>query len=285
LHRRVHGIYRIIGDRRAKAIQINKAINIVRSSGTAFQNARLDFIFGESDDTSTIERFLTKLELSEGGFPYQHKPQNPYCLSPTSMIMKIMAETKLTKASVCKRTIAFVKDIQHTDGYWDENPALLSFDPPSWDRPGDKMTQLWLTGALADHLIRLGEGSSTSVKKARGFLLRHRREDGRVEGPLINTWLTIAVIAPDSGIDDPIIQKSLTHIGQNRDWEPTELAWALECLFYAAFPRENSIVSKLLDTIVKLQSDDGYWISSDDPLDLVRTTLECLIILHHYKRI
>lgn len=266
-------------------MQISEAIKIVRNSGTVVQQARLAYVFGESMDTSPIEEYLTKLQLPEGGFPYQNKPQNPYCLSPTSMMMKIMAETDLTRTQVCKRTIAFVKRIQHTDGYWDENPLLLKFDPPFWDRPGEIITQLWLTGALADHLIRLREGSSNAVKEARGFLLSHQSDDGRLRGPLINTWLTIAVVAPATGIDDPMIQKAMTLIGQNRDWEPTGLAWALECLFYSGFSEEHQVVSKLLEKIIQLQNDEGYWVSSDDPSDKVRTTLECLIILHHYHRI
>ncbi len=128
----------------------SKAIGIVKRKGSKEQQARLALILEESQDTSEIVKFLQDLQLPEGGFPYQRKLGNPYCLSPTSMMMKIMAETKLRTKPVCQRTIGFVKSIQHSQGYWDENPVLASYNPPFWDQPGQLVTQLWLTGAIAD---------------------------------------------------------------------------------------------------------------------------------------
>ncbi|MFX1301077.1 MAG: hypothetical protein ACFFDE_09045 [Promethearchaeota archaeon] len=263
----------------------NQAIKIVKQNGSKDQQARLAFILEESQDTSEIEKYLQDLQLPEGGFPYQKKLSNPYCLSPTSMMMKIMAETKLTPKPVCQQTIDFVKSIQHSQGYWDENPVLTSYNPPFWDQPGQLLTQLWLTGAIADTLTRLGEGSSLEVEKASAFLLKYRREDGRFEGPLIVTWLAIAVLAPARGFDDPIVQSALAFLNQYTDWDATDLSWALECLYWAGAPKDDPVVQHLITTLISFQKPEGYWLSSDDPNDFVSTTLQCLIVLKQFDRI
>ncbi|MFW9984425.1 MAG: hypothetical protein ACFFCB_06835 [Candidatus Odinarchaeota archaeon] len=260
----------------------NKAIGIVKRKGSKEQQARLALILEESQDTSEIVKFLQDLQLPEGGFPYQRKLGNPYCLSPTSMMMKIMAETKLRTKPVCQRTIGFVKSIQHSQGYWDENPVLASYNPPFWDQPGQLVTQLWLTGAIADTLTRLGEGSSPEVQKASAFLLKYRRKDGRFEGPLLVTWLAIAVLAPTRGFNDPIVQSALAILNQHTDWDATDLSWALECLYWAGVKKDNSVVQHLITTLISLQRPEGHWLSSDNPDDVVSMTLQCLIVLKQF---
>jgi hypothetical protein len=193
-----------------------------------------------------------------------------------------MAETKLNQTPVCQRTIHFVKSVQHSDGFWDENPALISYNPPFWDQPGQLSTQLWITGALADTLTRLGEGSSSEVEKAKKFLLRYRQADGRFNGPLITTWLAIAVFAPQKGVNDPIVNTALSILDQHTDWDAADLSWALECLYWAGIPKENPTVTRLLSLLVKHQTPDGHWESTDESTKPVQLTLQCLIVLKQY---
>ncbi len=263
-------------------MSFNQAIRIVKTKGTKEQQTRLAFILGESRSTSEIEIFLKNLQLPDGGFPYKLKPGNPYCLSPTSMMMKIMAETKLGQTSMCERTISFVKQIQHSDGFWDENPALISYNPPFWDQPGQLLTQLWLTGALADTLTRLGEGASHELEKARKFLLQYRQDDGRFKGPLITTWLAIAVFAPKKGVNDSIVKSALAILKQHTNWDTADLSWALECLYWAGIPKDNPTTTQLLSTLISLQKPKGHWESTDESTNPVQTTLQCLIVLKQF---
>jgi hypothetical protein len=201
------------------------------------------------------------------------------------MMMKIMAETKLGQTPICERTVNFVKRIQHPDGFWDENPALISYNPPFWDQPGQLITQLWLTGALADTLTRLEEGASQEVERARKFLLQYRQDDGRFKGPLITTWLAIAVFAPAKGVNDPIVETALAILKQHTNWEAPDLSWALECLYWAGIPKDNPTITQLLSMLISQQKPDGYWEATDESTNPVQTILQCLIVLKQFDRL
>lgn len=266
-------------------VDAQKALAIVQTHGTEVQQCRLTYVLDECSDTSVVEKHLEELQLTDGSFPYEKKPGSPYCLSVTTSMMKIMAELKLIYTPLCERTVTFVNSIQHDAGYWDENPALESLDPPFWDKPGEINTQLWLTGALADTLTRLRQGSSFHVAKAADFLLKHRKASGAFKGFRHTTWLAIAVLAPRRGYDDQVIRGALSALGSFGDWEANDLNWALNCLYWGGIPVTHEVVSTLLAKLMDLQRPDGHWKSSEDPNDLVSQTLESLINLTHYARL
>lgn len=263
-------------------VEVEKAINLVKTQGNPIQRARLTYILGEADHREKVEKFLQELQLSNGGFPYQRKRKNPYCLSVTSGMMKWMAELRLVKTPVCQRTIIFVKGLQHSEGFWDENPALTPFNPPFWDRSGELNTQLWITGAIAEHLIRLEKRIGPEVVRAGDFLLGHRKQDGSFQGFQHTTWLAIGVLTPRLGLDDVIIQTALKALEKYRDWEPTNLNWALNSLYWALVPPNHKVATKLLDMLKKQQRGDGSWTAEVDPKDKVSETLESLITLVQY---
>ncbi|MFX1562839.1 MAG: prenyltransferase/squalene oxidase repeat-containing protein [Promethearchaeota archaeon] len=264
-------------------VDVQKAIEIIQSHGTDVQKSRLAYILGKSSNTSIVEQYLEKFQLPSGGFPYNQKLGNPYCLSVTTSMMKIMAELKLMDTPLCERTVTFVNSVQNDSGYWDENPELEPLNPPFWDKPGDLNTQLWITGALADTLTRLRQGSSFHVAKAADFLLKHRMPSGAFKGFRHTTWLAIAVLAPLRGQNDHTIQSALGVLGSFGDWETNDLNWALDCLFWGGILAANEVVSALLARLQALQRPDGYWKSSDNADDLASQTLESLINLAHFS--
>jgi len=264
---------------------VRKALKLVNELGSEVQRCRLAYMLGESTDRSPVERHLEQLQLPSGGFPYQDHPGNPYCLSSTGRALKIMVEMGLADTPLCQRTADFVESLQHPDGHWEENPQLVQLKPPFWDRPGDKNTNLWLTGNLADQLTRLGRGDTLTVDSAASFLLRHRRPDGSFQGFRHTTWLAIAVLAPRLGLKDPVVTSALGALGSFRDWDAPSLTWALECLHWAGVPHSHSVSTSLLRQLEELQRPDGYWKSPDNPQDKVTSTLEALIVLKYYGRL
>jgi len=262
-----------------------KAVKIVRELGNEVQLCRLAYALGESSDTTPVESYLEGLELAGGGFPYQDQPGNPYCLASTGRALKLMVEMGLAESSLCQRTADFVEQLQHPEGYWEENPQLAQLKPPFWDRPGDKNTNLWLTGDLADQLTRLGRGDSLTVDSAASFLLRHRRPDGTFQGFRHTTWLAIAVLAPRLGLEDPIVTGALGALASFRDWDAPSLTWALDCLHWAGVPSSHSVPASLLRQLEELQRPEGHWKSPDNPQDKVTPTLEAIILLKRYNRL
>jgi hypothetical protein len=248
------------------------------------EQIRLAYTLGERHEKSVVERFIEDLQLPGGGFPFLRKQGNPFSLNVTCTILGTMAELGLHETPACQKVVDFLSRVQCPEGQFDENPELNAFNPPFWDTPGDLHTQLWLTGALADNLTRLGYGGSTTVARAAGFLLSHRQVDGSFQGFRHTTWLAVAVLAPRLGVKDKIIQEAMKIIGGFHDLEPTDLTWVLDCLFHGGISGDHSVVADLLNQLESLQRPDGSWLSSDHPKDLVCQTLGTLIVLRSYQR-
>jgi hypothetical protein len=266
-------------------VDFEKAKKLVDEHGKEVEKCRLDYVLGLTDDTTPVVKYLESIQLPQGGFPYKGEPDNPYCLSKTSALMKVMAELDLGETPLVQRTIAFLTTIQFSDGRWNQNPELLKYDLPYWNRPEDEHTQIWHTGALADHMIRLGYRDHPGIKRAADFLLRYRNTDGTFQGFRHSTWLAIAVLGALRGPDDPLVQKSIDALVQFKDWDAVDLAWALDCLYWGGISGNSSLVIKLLDKLESFQEPDGSWKSVAEPDDPAVQTLETLIVLKQYSRI
>ena len=225
-------IYPIHNREDIQLVLLDEALKLVEKYGSDVQRCRVAYVRKASTDNTPVLHFLEQLQLPEGGFPYQADPGNPYHLSYTSNILKILAETGLKRRHVSKRTVDFVMSVQSEEGFWNENPELASRDLPFWDQPGDLNTQLWLTGALGEGLIRLGHGSSFHIVKAGDFLLRHRKANGAFKGFRHTTWLAVAVLAPRRGITDSVVRDAVNALGAFGDWDPANLNWVLDSFYF-----------------------------------------------------
>jgi hypothetical protein len=266
-------------------VDFEKAKNLVDEHGKEIEKHRLNYVLGITDDATPVIEYLEDLQLPQGGFPYRGEPGNPYCLSKTSALMKVMAELDLGKAPVVQRTIAFLTTIQLSDGRFNQNPELLKYDLPYWNRPDDENTQIWHTGALTDHMLRLGYKHHPGIKRAADFLLRYRKPDGVFQGFRHSTWLAIAVLGSLRGSDDPLVRKSLDALNKFGDWDAGDLTWALDCLFWGGISANHGLVERMLDELETFQESNGSWKSVTDPDDPAVQTLETLIVLKQFNRI
>ena len=266
-------------------VDFEKAKKLVDEHGKEVEKRRLDYVLGLTDDTTLVVKYLEDLQLPQGGFPYKGEPGNPYCLSKTSALMKVMAELELGRTPLVQRTITFLATNQYSDGRWNQNPELLKFDLPFWNRPDDEHTQLWHTGALADHMIRLGYRDHPGIKRAADFILRYRKTDGVFQGFRHSTWLAVAVLGALRGPEDPLVQKTVDALTHFKDWDTGDLTWALDCLYWGGIAADDSLVTKLLDELESIQEPDGCWKSVAEPDDPAVQTLETLIVLKQFNRI
>jgi hypothetical protein len=266
-------------------VDFEKAKKLVDEYGEDVEKCRLNYVLGLTDDTAPVMQYLEDLQLPQGGFPYRGEPRNPYCLSKTSALMKVMAELNLDETPLVQRTIAFLTTIQYSDGRWNQNPELLKYDLPYWNRPDDEKTQIWHTGALTDHMIRLGYRHHPGVSRAVDFLLRYRNPDGVFQGFRHSTWLAIAVLGALRGPDDPLVNKSLDALNRFRNWDASDLTWALDCLYWGGIPANHDMVDRMLYELESFQESDGRWKSVAEPDDPAVQTLETLIVLKQFNRV
>jgi len=87
------------------------------------------------------------------------------------------------------------------------------------------------------------------------------------------------------GPDDPLVNKTLDALTRFKDWDTSDLTWALDCLYWGGIPSDQSIVVGMLDELESFQEKDGRWKSIGEPDDPAVQTLETLIVLKQFNRV
>jgi len=260
------------------------AVDFIRRNGMELEQAVLDYLLGDEEAKKMILAELENLQNEDGGFPYLGLRTEASCMSNTSMAFQLMLSVGLEGTEVFERMLSYILGNQMEDGGWDENEEILSYNPPPWDLPGDLKNRMWLTADLACALASAGMKDSYEVRKAADFLLSHRDEEGRFEGYLHSTWIAIGLFGQLEGPDSEIVQKGLKVVDENisEEWDASSFIWCLECFRSAGLPRENEVVERCIEGLVKLQQPGGEWVSRDGDHYTVTTTLGALKVLKSY---
>jgi len=267
-------------------LDVQKAISFVEEKGTELERYRLNYLLGKERDDEVPLRYMRRLQNADGGFPYEDEKGKVSCISNTTVNLSLMVELGLTKSDVCKKTVDYLLRVQGGDGGWDENEEITRYNPPFWNIPGDVKTKMWHTADVCNYLIQLNLRKSEAVKKATEFLLRNRDAEGKFAGFMHSTWISIAVFGQLIGNDSEVVKKALKVIEQNIsriEDGAADFIWCLECFYVAGISKGTPIVRRCIDTVVKLQRENGAWASGDGEKYSVSTTINALRVLRMYK--
>jgi hypothetical protein len=254
-----------------------KAVTYCRNRGSPLEQYRIRFLADGRRDDAEAAGLLEALESPGGGFPYNLKPGNPACLSETAAQLSTMLDLGLRETPVTSRTYDFLLAHQWDDGGWDENPELLSLDPPPWDRPHELNTRTWLSGEIIRQLAHASVGESEKLKHGCGFLMSHF--DGiRIKGYQIGNAIGLAAISLISPEEARHLGLLLSTV---RDWtaaenDPAFLNWYLECYMDCGLTRQDPSVAECMGKLEGLQHPDGFWGGGDSPQYAINTTINAL---------
>lgn len=275
---------------------LSRAIAYVERHGSELERWRLMGILGNRHPEPRLIRALLSKQNEDGGFPYDLIPGRPSSVHFTLIILGWLRDLGLVGTSplpipgtppdierVKERIATYFFTIQRPDGSWDENPALIKFDPPPPVRPGFTLARTATTAQVGYWLVLLGYEGDHTVARALDFL-RSRHVEGRFEGLPHTTWFALALFARVEGITAKVVQQaaaSLASIPIDR-WDAAQLASLLDCLWDAGFGRWDPLVDVGLQRLLALQSAEGGWGSEDNPAAGVETTLRALRVLLNY---
>ena len=99
-------------------------------------------------------------------------------ISQTWVGLQWLLRTRPSDSVPLDRTMGFLSESQRDEGYWDEPPEILQYDPPPWMVPGNRANQLWLTSAVCCKLLELGREAEVRFEAAVEFLRRGWGNDG-----------------------------------------------------------------------------------------------------------
>jgi hypothetical protein len=266
-------------------MNVESAFEFIERFGNALERYRAGYLFQGARDDEVPLHYLGKLQNEDGGFPYNLEMGKPTSVNETSGVLGLVAELNLGESDVGSKAVDYLFQIQNPNGSWNENPETSQFNPPRWDSPDNVGTRMWLTGDITVHLVQLSYVESQHVKRACEFLREHMDDGGKVEGPQIATWIAMAIFGMLEGSKSLCVRKALdlaeSWLDEERE-DASFLCWYLECLSYAAVPKEHALVQRCLRKLKTLQDNDGGWKSSDGARYNVSTTINALKLLRHY---
>ena len=269
-----------------EGLDVQKAIHFIEKNGAEVEKYRLNYLLGKEKNKEYPLRYLRELQNDDGGFPYGGEKGKLSSVNVTSGKLSLMIELRLDESDVCRKTVKYLLNIQNEDGSWDEDEAINQYNPPFWITPGDLKTKMWLTANISNHLIQLGYRESEAIRKATEFLLKNRDDEGKFVGFLHSTWISIGVFGQLEGINSEVVKKALKVIDRNinrMENGVSSFTWCLECLYVAGVPKENPVVEKCINRVIKSQSENGVWTSEDGEKYAVFETINALRVLKMYK--
>jgi len=259
-------------------MNVEKAVEFIRSTGSMFEQARLNHILGMEYDRDEVIKGFATIQNPDGGFPYGDRLGFPSCLSNTTMALQTLIEMGLGATEPALRGIDFLIKSKRKDGTWEENPKIKPLDPPLWDIPGDEDTTTWLSVAVADILRRTGN----RVPKATLRYLAERQEpDGRFRGFHNTTWIALPVFRSRHPGNTTIWSGALRFLENVdiQDWDASSVTWCLDSMKRGGVDRSSPIWTKFVNALSALQEADGSWPSDGGPSMKVRDTNSALLVL------
>jgi len=262
-------------------MNFENTLNFIRTYGNALDRYRALFILADYRNDVLPLTFLKALQNDDGGFPYDMTEGNDSSVFTTSNVLGILIELRLEETDVTDGVIDFLLNIQKKDGYWDESPLIIKYNPPSWLIPGETSTITWLTAEITRLFILLGYQETAEIKRAIEYLKTNITEEGQLPGFRIATVSAFAALQGIDILDEKVAKKMenniLSWIEEERD--PSFLAWYLECLLQAGFSKEHPIFESTIKRILEKQRRDGSWFTMDGERFSVAATLNVLKVL------
>ena len=261
-----------------------RALDYIRSNGTDIEAARIERILNGVKPPPAVVRSITGAQNEDGGFPYRGTGGHPSTLSDTSYRLVWLDDLGLLHSAAGRRAVGFIASSQKPDGSWDENPAVNSYNPPPWMKPGKTASVVFNTANSLFWLLMAGRPEG--VRQGLWFLARHQTSPGAFAGFRHNTWLAVSVIGMVEGWQAPGVQQGLDFLAgiPAGEWVASQISWMLWTFLKCGMPGGSAPVGRMLEELLQRQAADGGFPAEDGPAFAVNATIEALKVVRLYER-
>ena len=179
------------------------------------------------------------------------------------------------------RTLEFLRQSQHDEGYWDEPQEILKHDPPPWMVPGNRANQLWLTSAVSCKLLELGRETEVRFGAAVEFLRQGWEKD---HFPVYQHthWMAANLfsrLSEPTNLDRSIAEGSVGRLINDLGTDTVD-ATDVTSIAYAAFRSgARDLFDIAFPRVVKNQAEDGGWTTGYGDRHRPQATVEAMHLL------
>lgn len=260
-----------------------RALEYIRARGNDIEKARIDCIISGIKPSSALQRSLANKQNQDGGFPFQGLKGRSSTLSDTAFTLVWLDDLGLMHTEISLRALDFIASRQRADGSWDEDPAIIEYQPPPWMKPGETAVVVFSTASALFWLVTAGKAER--APQGLQFLERHQAPSGAYAGFRHNTWLAVAVTGMLSGWDAPAVRRGLDFLSgiPGEQWITSQISWMLWAFLKGGAPLENSFFTRMYEQLLRRQKNDGSFLAEDGEEYAVNATIEALKVDYLFK--
>lgn len=237
----------------------DKLINYIKKYGDRYEQLFFDTLLHKSEDSEFAEA-ISKYQNSDGGWT---RIDADYTGDISSVTCTIAALSKLNNLKIggclLLNTMDYLKNIQNSTGFWDENLRIIKFLPPGWLYPLNNDNRAWFTNGVLRYLKEFLCQNITFMEKGRAYLKEYYDGD-YLKGHPQNKWMSIVTFSgSDHGEDKEIVNSNLTYLEDHcAHYDLYDLLWIMESFITLEMSGSDLIVQKFLKRIRQYkQNDDG----------------------------
>lgn len=265
---------------------LSGAIAYIEENGDELERARLAGLLGRARPESKIIRTVGGRQNEDGGYPYDMIPGRPSAIASTVTGLQWMHDLRLTAGggAFVERAVGYLLTIQRPEGAWEETPAVLKYDPPSYRRPGRGGARVHCTALVTYWLARLlGPGHDAAIRASK-YLATQRVGGWPADEPVETAVLIVTAAALVDGPTTSMATEglnALSHLAPEA-WTTEGLADMLGAFGAAPLARDHALVAWGVERLRAQQRADGGWTgaqSVDREVDLALRALGALLTL------
>jgi len=243
-------------------INFKKAIEYIKQNGGELEIFRLNH-FLNRNNSSEIEKFLSKYQYSNGGWYYEEDEKKIVSIGASTLWLRILLELELNNTPIVDRTAKFLVENQENDGYWYELKEKLEKSPQAWLSSDLMDNRLWFTISATVFLIGCSYKSHPSILKSTHYLLSWWDEHKSFRHTWYPYWAGLAFFGYSKGnkSEEFLSCYSYTFDKMNQ-CDGFHLGWILTICRFEKIPSSNPLVETIFSQLKNLQNDDGSWTST-----------------------
>ena len=190
---------------------------------------------------------------------------------------------KVDKSSLIDCSVSYLKQVQKSNGMWDEPDSIIDFNPPRWYYPRITNNRIWFTNGMLRYVISRKPEEHEMISKAREYL-RTFWDGNRFPGYEHNNWMGIvSFFNGDKPVDKEIFHGCLDNLRKEiQEYDLADVVWTLESCYFIKMPSTEKTVEKGIDLLLAGQAEDGGFGTGYGEFQRADVTIEALDTLANF---
>lgn len=265
-------------------MDIARACRFISVRGNRLEKERLRCLLtGEAGDPEIFP--AERLRNPDDGFPLRLQAGESSSINSTAVARLCLQDLNRLTPELDRQIAGFILSCQNRDGIFVDPYPTLASHLPVWMEYGTFRFAVYYTLFSCLELLKIDRHCRFRLRTSLELLTQWQRQNGAFPGYLHNSWFGTGVLLllGDRPAETERGLRFLDGIGL-RDWEASQLIWALEVLIDGGLGTVHPLIEKWFGWMEEIQNHDGSFTSEDDDRFNPAVTLHALRVFKKLDR-